>query len=55
MADGGKSLAEMTSDFEKEIIQTTLKDSRSISEAARKLRITKQGLCYKIQKYDIDV
>lgn len=55
MADGGKSLAEMTSDFEKEIIQTTLKDSRSISEAAKKLRITKQGLCYKIQKYDIDV
>lgn len=54
MAEQGKSLSEITSDFEKEIIEATLSDSRSISEAAKKLRITKQGLCYKIQKYNIE-
>ncbi len=51
----GKSLSDITSDIEKEIIKATLKDSRSISDAAKKLHITKQGLCYKIQKYGIDV
>ena len=49
----GKSLAQMTAEFEKEIIEATLQDSKSLSEAARKLRITKQGLSYKMLKYDI--
>lgn len=49
----GKSLAEMTAAFEKEIITRTLAESKSLSEAARTLRITKQGLSYKILKYDI--
>lgn len=49
----GKSLAEMTAAFEKEIITHTLAESKSLSEAARTLRITKQGLSYKMLKYDI--
>ncbi len=51
----GKSLPDLTADFEKNIIEMILKESRSIAEAAKKLRITKQGLSYKIQKYDIKI
>ena len=43
----------MVSQYEKQLITEALKESKSLSEAARKLKITKQGLSYKLGKYRI--
>ena len=50
---GQYSLQEMVSQYEKQLITEALKESKSLSEAARKLKITKQGLSYKLGKYRI--
>lgn len=50
----GKSLTSMTNEYEKEIIQQTLRNSRSLSEASSMLKMTRQAVKYKIEKYGID-
>ena len=44
----------MVGEFEKDIIEEVLKDSESLSEASAVLKITRQALKYKIEKYGID-
>lgn len=52
--EAGKSLTSMTNEYEKEIIQQTLRNSRSLSEASSMLKMTRQAVKYKIEKYGID-
>ncbi|RNB80213.1 transcriptional regulator [Brevibacillus fluminis] len=46
-----KSLFKQVDEYEKDIILNTLSHSRNISDAAKKLGITRQALQYKIDKY----
>lgn len=50
----GLSLADMVANYEKALIQQALRTSQSVSEAADRLRITKQGLSYKMSKYGLN-
>ena len=50
----GQGLAEVVGEFEKDIIEETLKSTDSLSAAASMLKITRQALKYKIEKYDIN-
>lgn len=50
----GDGLAEIVGEYEKSIIVETLKNVRTLSEAASELKITRQAIRYKIDKYDID-
>lgn len=52
LGDGG--LSQVVGAFEKEILIETLKETKTLSEAAVKLKITRQALKYKIEKYQID-
>ncbi len=45
--DEHKSLAQMTGDFEKQIIKRVLSESRTLTEASNKLQLTRQALRYK--------
>ena len=52
--EAGKSLTSMMSEYEKEIIQQTLRNSASLSQASSMLKMTRQAVKYKIEKYGID-
>lgn len=47
-------LAEMVASYEKEILLRTLTHSRSVAEAASKLKLSRQSMRYKLMKYQID-
>ncbi len=49
--EGG--LKEAVAAFEKQLIENTLSESSSLSETSRKLKMTRQAIKYKIEKYDI--
>ena len=50
-----KSLEELVSEFEKKLIETKyLENDKKLSRTAKALRLSKQGLWYKIRKYNID-
>lgn len=51
----GKTLAQMTADFETEIIIDILENTSTLTEAARQLGLTRQALKYKIDKYNIEI
>lgn len=46
-----KTLFELVEEYERDIILNTLRQSKHISEAAKKLGVTRQALQYKIDKY----
>lgn len=50
----GKGLPEMVGEYEKKIIESTLRNSSSLSEASSILKMTRQAVKYKIEKYGID-
>ena len=52
--EAGKSLTSMMNEYEKEIIQHTLRNSASLSQASSMLKMTRQAVKYKIEKYGID-
>jgi len=52
--EAGKSLTSMVNEYEKEIIQQTLRNSASLSQASSMLKMTRQAVKYKIEKYGID-
>ena len=52
--EAGKSLTSMMNEYEKEIIQQTLRNSASLSQASSMLKMTRQTVKYKIEKYGID-
>ena len=52
--EAGKSLKSMMNEYEKEIIQQTLRNSASLSQASSMLKMTRQAVKYKIEKYGID-
>lgn len=52
--EAGKSLTSMMNEYEKEIIQQTLRNSASLSQASSMLKMTRQAVKYKIEKYGID-
>ena len=52
--EAGKSLTSMMNEYEKEIIQQTLRNSASLSQASSMLKMTWQAVKYKIEKYGID-
>lgn len=52
--EAGKSLTSMMNEYEKEIIQQTLRKSGSLSQASSLLKMTRQAVKYKIEKYGID-
>lgn len=52
---GNSSLTEMVSDYERGIIKSVLEQSKNMAEAAKKLRISRQNLKYKIEKYGLEV
>lgn len=47
-------LAEMMAEYEKEILIKTLKEVTTLSEASSVLKMTRQAIKYKIEKYNID-
>lgn len=49
-----QSLKEMVDDFEKDIIIKTLNESKNVTEAARKLKLTRQALQYKMERHQIE-
>lgn len=49
------SLPEAVNEFEAGLIREVLGESRNMAEAARKLRISRQSLQYKMEKYRIEV
>ena len=50
----GMSLSDNVDAYEKKLLVDTLQQVRSISEASRVLKMTRQAIKYKIEKYDID-
>ena len=48
------SLKTIVQDFEKQIIEKAIEESGSYTLAAKNLRITKQALNYKLNKYNIE-
>lgn len=52
--EAGLSLQEMVAHYEKHIIKNTMENSKNVTDAARKLKISKQGLSYKMIKYDLE-
>lgn len=48
------SLTEKVENYEKYLIEEALKDSKNVTEAATKLKISNQLLNYKIKKYEIN-
>ena len=50
----GMSLSDKVDAYEKKLLVDTLQQVRSISEASRVLKMTRQAIKYKIEKYDID-
>lgn len=52
--EAGKSLTSMMNEYEKEIIQQTLRNFASLSQASSMLKMTRQAVKYKIEKYGID-
>ncbi|ATW23579.1 sigma-54 interaction domain-containing protein [Candidatus Formimonas warabiya] len=48
-----KPLKEMVEFYEKELITNTLSITKNITQAAKKLKITRQALQYKIEKYGL--
>lgn len=51
--DEGRSLTEMVEDFEKEMIRQACGSAPSLTAAAEKLRISRQALSYKMNKYGL--
>ena len=51
---GTSGLADLVSQYEKTIIEETLKNSDSLTAAASVLKMTRQAVKYKIEKYGID-
>lgn len=51
---GDKSLTELIQDYEKNIIEYAIKNTRNTTEAAQMLKISRQSLNYKISKYNIN-
>lgn len=49
-----KSLPKMLYDYEKQLISNAVSTSKSITEAANKLQITRQALRYKLQKFNFE-
>jgi len=47
------SLSEAVSNYEKKLIINAIKSTKKLTEASKKLRITKQNLYYKMEKYGI--
>lgn len=52
---GEESLSEMVDKYERQIIEHAIKNSETITEAAKMLKISRQNLNYKLIKYDIKV
>lgn len=48
-----KSLTELVESYEKNIIEYAMKNTENITEAAKKLKISRQALNYKLSKYNI--
>ena len=40
--------------YEKKLMIELLKDSKTLSHAAKRAKLTRQALKYKIEKYDLD-
>lgn len=51
---GNKSLTELIQNYEKNIIEHAINNTKSITEAAEMLKISRQSLNYKISKYNIN-
>ena len=49
--DNGKKLTVLVEEYEKNLIRASLDSTATLSEAAKKLGISKQALNYKIDKY----
>lgn len=54
LSPAGRGLSEMVGEYEKRIIEETLVRSHSLSEASSILKMTRQAVKYKIEKYGID-
>ena len=48
------SLQEMVEKFERAIIDETIKSSSSYADTAKKLKLSKQALNYKLNKYSLN-
>jgi len=48
------SLSEAVENYEKKLIINAIKNSRKLTDASKKLKITKQNLYYKMEKYGLD-
>ncbi|SHJ82668.1 arginine utilization regulatory protein [Dethiosulfatibacter aminovorans DSM 17477] len=50
---GDHSLPDMIENYEKKILLTAISESKNMVDAAKKLKISRQSLQYKLNKYDI--
>lgn len=48
------SLSEAVKNYEKKLIINAIKSSKKLTDASKKLKITKQNLYYKMEKYELD-
>ena len=55
MLKDGASLTDVVNKFEEELIKKAASESRTVSEAAEKLGITRQALNYKLGKYKLKI
>lgn len=53
-ADNNKGLTELMDEYEKDIILNALENGKSLSDAAKSLKLTRQALKYKIDKHEIN-
>lgn len=54
MEKEGFSLTEAVNDYEKDLIKKVMERSRNMAEAAKKLKISRQSLKYKLEKYGLE-
>lgn len=52
--NAGKSLNDIAGEFEKEIIETILRENSNVTEAAAALHVSRQALRYKMMKYGLE-
>lgn len=52
--DEDASLNSLVSNYEKKIITSVLNNSKNMADAAKKLKVSRQNLKYKIEKYNIE-
>ena len=55
IAGDDRSLGKMVEDYEKSVIEQVIREQHTLSKTAERLKISRQSLSYKLQKYGIEI